>query len=183
MKELLMLPTPAAADGERKSLTYGHGAGNPTLLGSLLPTPSAQFTDVPDAQTFLDRRERERAKGRNGNGFGLTLPMALTLLPTPTTMDAGGSRGHRLDGTKYTETSGTTLTDAAFGLAGVHTSRPSHAGPRSSAGLVLNPCFVEWMMGAPERWSDPDCPLSATEFSCRPAGSAADESSSTQGSL
>jgi hypothetical protein len=35
--------------------------------------------------------------------------------------------------------------------------------------LRLSPWFVEWMMGAPEGWSDPDCPLSATEFSSRQA--------------
>jgi DNA (cytosine-5)-methyltransferase 1 len=33
----------------------------------------------------------------------------------------------------------------------------------------LNPSFVEWMIGAPDGWSDPDCPLSATEFRSRSA--------------
>ena len=33
-----LLPTPTAADGDRSSTSYGRG--NPTLIGSLLPTPS-----------------------------------------------------------------------------------------------------------------------------------------------
>ena len=42
--------------------------------------------------------------------------------------------------------------------------------------MALNPSFVEWMMGAPDGWSDPDCPLSATEFSRKQDGYAPDES-------
>ena len=44
------------------------------------------------------------------------------------------------------------------------------------AGMALNPSFVEWMMGAPDGWSDPDCPLSATEFSSKQDGYADNES-------
>ena len=175
----LLLPTPQAHERTQTPRRVDHGAQLANEIWRLLPTPSAEFTDIPDRRTFLDRRERERAKGRNGNGFGLTLPMALTLLPTPTTMV--GSRGRRLDGTPYTPTSGTTLTDALYESAGVHTSPLSTDGKRSSADLVLNPSFVEWMMGAPDGWSDPDCPLSATEFSSRQAGSSAEGSSNTSG--
>ena len=42
--------------------------------------------------------------------------------------------------------------------------------------MALNPSFVEWMMGAPDGWSDPDCPLSATEFSSKQDGYADNES-------
>jgi site-specific DNA-cytosine methylase len=35
---VMLLPTPAAADGDRSSLTYVRG--NPTLIGALLPTPT-----------------------------------------------------------------------------------------------------------------------------------------------
>lgn len=175
---------------------------------ALLPTPSAEFTDVPDTETFLARREREKAKGRNGNGFGLTLPMAITLLPrphgfgkdgqkrrpgptgnelgraitkllpTPTSMDERGSRGHRLDGTPYSENSGVTLTDAALSTGEI-TPPPSTGGDGSSDAPRLNPSFVEWMMGLPDGWTDTGSPLSATEFSSRPDGSADDGSWST----
>jgi hypothetical protein len=104
--------------------------------------------------------------------------MAIVLLPTPSTKHE--SRGHRLDGTLYSPTSGTTLLDAAYQSLGVHTSPQYDAGPGSSAGLTLNPCFVEWMMGLPAGWSDPACPLSATEFLSRQPGSAAGGSSSVR---
>jgi DNA (cytosine-5)-methyltransferase 1 len=47
--------------------------------------------------------------------------------------------------------------------------RTGLAHPQSAAGsrftdLRLSPSFVEWMIGAPDGWSDPDCRLSATEF-------------------
>jgi hypothetical protein len=58
---------------------------------------------------------------------------------------------------------------------GESTSPRSGVG-RPSTGLHLSPWFVEWMMGAPAGWSDPACPLSATEFSCRQASCADDGS-------
>jgi DNA (cytosine-5)-methyltransferase 1 len=63
-----LLPTPAAADGERTSQTYGRG--NPTLAGavtSLLPSPRTSDTNGP---------------GEHGDG-GLDLRTAVSLLPTP----------------------------------------------------------------------------------------------------
>ena len=59
---------------------------------------------------------------------------------------------------------------------GESTAGRSNDGETSSAGMALNPSFVEWMMGAPDWWSDPDCPLSATEFSRKQDGYAPDES-------
>lgn len=59
---------------------------------------------------------------------------------------------------------------------GEPTPEPSPDGKKSPAPL-LNPCFVEWMIGAPAGWSDPGCPLSATEFKCRPESSSAAASS------
>ena len=123
----------------------------------LLPTPHG-----------FPKTGQRRNPGPTGNELGRAITR---LLPTPTKMDGVGSRGHKLDGTPYTETSGTTLTDAAYELAGVHTNPQYDAGKGSSADLSLSPSFVEWLMGTPAGWSDPDCPLSATEFSSRPAGS------------
>jgi hypothetical protein len=178
-----------------------------------LPTPSAEFTDVPNRELFLARREREKAKGRNGNGFGLTLPMALALLPTPRASEnetrtrkrtpsqeagqhglylqaevlrllptpvKGDAKNARQSTAKNPRSPHHTLADLAYLWSGGSTKRRSSDGSTSSAPLDLSPWFVEWMMGAPEGWSDPDCPLSATEFSSRPDGCAADESSSTR---
>jgi hypothetical protein len=58
---------------------------------------------------------------------------------------------------------------------GATTSQPSGAGKPSPA-LRLSPWFVEWMMGVPAGWSDPDCPLSATEFKSRSASSSGNTS-------
>ena len=46
-------------------------------------------------------------------GGGAILPT-----PTPTATDSAGSRGHKLDGTKYQDSSGWTLTNAALAVAG-----------------------------------------------------------------
>lgn len=153
-----LLPTPCARDWKGE----GYEGQLPTEMLKLLPTPtSASYKQGGTAaeQTAIKR--------------------GLKLLPTPTSMDGRGSRGYKLDGTPYSEQSGVTLTDAALST-GVTMNSQSGDGKRSSAGLALNPWFVEWMMGAPEGWSDPDCPLSATEFSSRQAGSADAESWSTR---
>jgi hypothetical protein len=63
---------------------------------------------------------------------------------------------------------------------GASTNPPSDAGNEPSDDRRLSPWFVEWMMGAPEGWSDPDCPLSATEFSSRQATFSAEWSSTTK---
>ncbi len=65
------------------------------------------------------------------------------LWPTATATDAGGSRrlGYPGQGTN------TTLTDATLGHRGEAT------GPGGTPGLVLNPAFVELLMGFPAGWT------------------------------
>jgi DNA (cytosine-5)-methyltransferase 1 len=82
---IALLPTPTAADGDRSSPTYW---GNPTLLGSLLPTPGARLGDGrgdPDPELAADRMDAGR---RN-------LDDAVALLPTPTARDAIRGRGRQ----------------------------------------------------------------------------------------
>ena len=131
----------------------------------LLPTPTASY----------DKRGSQM-RGQNAQG-GPHLEEVLVLLPTPQANDGlryrvrwqseGRSRGLEQ-----------TMVDLSNGESTRGRSRP---GSYSLAEVRLSPWFVEWMMGAPDGWSDPDCPLSATEFSSRPHGSAAGESSSTKG--
>jgi hypothetical protein len=124
----------------------------------LLPSPRANDGIRPRVSTASE-------------GWGKPLEQVTTelpkLLPTPTTRDAAnarnatanrspGSRGH----------SGTTLADVAYLWSGASTDPPSDGG-RPSTDLRLSPWFVEWMMGLPDGWSDPDCALSATEFKSR----------------
>jgi len=51
----------------------------------------------------------------------------------------------------------------------------------TAVGGRLNPTWVEWLMGAPLGWTDPDCELSATELSRRSRCSSADGSSPKRG--
>jgi hypothetical protein len=101
------------------------------------------------------------------------------LLPTPTAGEAKQARNKtsgRREGSEHH--SGTTLTDVAYEWSGATTSPPSADGKPSTdpPQLRLYSGFVEWMIGAPPGWSDPDCPLSATEFNARSAGSPASTS-------
>jgi hypothetical protein len=151
-----LLPTPTRVLGSTSSSAMRTGfRGDPTLQGlaieQFLPTPSA--TEYGNNQSPSDG-----AKVRE------SLPRLVKTLPTPTKMDAKQSGSGRPESSH-----GTTLTDAGKSI-GASTSPPSDDGKPSKAPL-LNPCFVEWMLGAPARWSDPDCQLSATEFKSRPATS------------
>jgi hypothetical protein len=155
-----LLPTPMAADGERQSDSFGRG--NPTLKGALklLPTPRA-------SERHARAATREEAVGR-----GESLPsVVVKLLPTPHGMP-------KEDQKRRPGPSGNELGRALGALStGGSTDLPSSAG-KLSTDRYLSPWFVEWMMGAPEGWSDPACRLSATEFRSRWASSPASTSSS-----
>jgi hypothetical protein len=125
------------------------------------------------------------------------LSALVRLLPTPVANDDNKSpeahlamkrRLSEADGSNRTQiTSLQVLAKAAFRQIGELPSTGASTDPQSDAGkastdLRLSPWFVEWMMGAPEGWSDPDCPLSATEFKCRLASSPASTSSTASGS-
>jgi hypothetical protein len=118
----------------------------------MLPTPTSS--------------DGEKVGQRYGKG-DLKLSGAVMLLPTPTERDSINARnktsGRQEDSQHHT---GTTLSDVAYLWSGGRTVRQSGVGKRSSD-LRLSPWFVEWMIGAPPGWSDPDCPLSATEFKSR----------------
>ncbi len=151
-------PTPTAADADRQSPAYPRG--NQTLAGAARwPTPKASAThqgrprpqDRGDLQaavlwptptaanpndretlaSFQQRRRREQAKGRNGNGMGTPLAVAVRLWPTPTTADGHSGPGH---------------TPTAEGTANLRTT--------AGSGL-LNPAWVEALMGLPAGWTVP----------------------------
>lgn len=80
-----LLPTPAAADGERASDTYMRG--NPTLQGSarLLPTPTASMLTENDmVQAAFRGNDPDRPSYEDAT--------FAKLLPTPCVADANGSR-------------------------------------------------------------------------------------------
>ena len=80
-----LLPTPAAADGDRTSGAYPRG--NPTLAGALLPTPSA-----------ADSLGGHLTRGGHRGGELLLGGVAkeLALLPTPAAHDSGNTPENHL---------------------------------------------------------------------------------------
>lgn len=145
-----LLPTPTAADGDRRSA--GYARGNPTLYGALLPTPTARDY-----------------KGANQRGDDSCLYGAL--LPTPTAWlgrrpsQAVGDPERWANPGRSRELSdcvaGENLTGGNFGRytaaverwEAIHGAAPDPltVGPRG--GTTLNAAFPEWMMGYPAGWA------------------------------
>lgn len=129
-----LLPTPIADNSRGLAQPGTAYASLPNAVLDLLPTPTAMDMGrgrTPEA--WDDWRSEMQERHGNGNGHGRSLEIeAQRLLPTPTAMDAHGSRGYRPDGTPYTATAGVTLTDAALSSSGAHTAPRSTAGSESS---------------------------------------------------
>lgn len=142
-----LLPTPTSHERTHTPRQVASGRQLANEL-ALLPTP---------------RTSDQNGPGLHGQG-GMDLRTAMQLLPTPHGMPKEGQA--RRPGPTGNEL-GRAITLMSGGEG---TSQPSDGGSDSTAPR-LNPSFVEWMIGAPQGWSDPDCPLSATEFSSRLATS------------
>jgi hypothetical protein len=136
----LSWPTPAASEDKRSLLDAANRQGGPTLSRAVgqWPTPAAT------------------AYGTNhGGAAGRTGPVRPSLdtlakqWPTPTAGDskASGAAGYSTASGRHT---GTTLTDATVGPRGPLTRQGG------SGGRVLNPRFVEALMGMPDGWTDVD---------------------------
>lgn len=163
-----LLPTPMSRASSGTQVSGARRTGGLMLEETLklLPTPTS--VDHKRSRNYRD----DGTKYSEKRHAGMTLTDALILLPTPQANDGlryrirwqseGRSRGLEQ-----------TVVDLSLGATTKGRSKP---GKYSSVDERLNPLFVEWMMGAPEGWSDPGCPLSATEFSSRPGGSADDGS-------
>lgn len=117
------------------------------------PTPTASLTNYSESpESFQARAERLKASGVNGNGAGMPLTVAVKLWPTPTTTTDCKVSGAAAYSTESGRHAGVTLTDAA--VRGLLAPQPPPAGERSStAGRVLNPQFVEMLMGWPPNWT------------------------------
>ncbi|HWH14403.1 MAG TPA: hypothetical protein VNT51_06630 [Miltoncostaeaceae bacterium] len=129
-----LLPTPAVNDmgaaytpeqwdawtarmQEKHGNGNGHGRSLEIEAQRLLPTPTA---------------DNSRGLPQPGTDYASLPNAVLSLLPTPTAMDAHGSRGYQPDGTPYTATAGVTLTDAALSSSGAHTAPRLRDGKPSS---------------------------------------------------
>lgn len=160
---LALLPTPSATPyGNNQSPSEG-AAVRPSLEGvlRLLPTPVEQDGKNATAPS----QERRHSPG---------LPTTLRLLKTPT------AAPHNQQGANGGENR-KELVDRLLS-SGASTSLQSDDGSGHLAGLLENPSFREWLLGAPDGWSDPGCRLSAMEFKSSSASSPANTSSAVSGS-
>jgi hypothetical protein len=95
----------------------------------LWPTPTAANpNDRERLASWEARKARELAKGRNGNGIGVPLAVAVRLWPTPAARD---DKGRSL----ASRTGGPALPDAVTS---------------EQTGTLLNPAWVETLMGFPQ---------------------------------
>jgi hypothetical protein len=149
---VVLLPTPTAHERTLTPRQVDHGRqldNELNRLPKLLKTPTAAPHNQPGANGGENRKE------------------LVKLLPTPTRTDATQI------GSPSQESNPVLPTALRLLSTGPTTDPPSSDGSEPSAGVLENPCFREWLMGLPEGWSDPDCPLSATEFRSRSATSLA----------
>lgn len=153
-----LLGTPTSRDWK--------GTG-PRLAEALLPTPVASDDNkTPEAHMKMKKRMKGGSR-KQITSLGVLaraeFRQPTNLLPTPSENDSRGSEYNYAGGNH--DKVALKLPGVAR-LIGDDTPPPSSDGKPSSVPL-LNPCFVEWMIGAPEGWSDPGCPLSVTEFKSR----------------
>ena len=146
----LAWPTPRATDGEKGGPNQRGRKGDLMLPSAavqsmkLWPTPKAHDALSPRTADQIKAMKARAPKRTNGGPPGLsnlneTVPL---LWPTPTAADANSSGA--AGSTESGRHSGTTLTDAT-----ARTASP-RARPGSPDGMVLNPRFVEAMMGFPD---------------------------------
>jgi hypothetical protein len=144
-------PTPTTRDykddGSAEANVPTNGLlGRTVARWRMWPTPDANvMNDAESPETVEARRQREKARHRNGNGMGTPLAMAARMWSTPTAQDG------RRPATDRTSRDRNLARDVeAFGLQPTTTTRD---GEPTSMPVVLNPLFVEELMGWPRGWS------------------------------
>jgi DNA (cytosine-5)-methyltransferase 1 len=167
-------PTPVAEDSEQSRPSIARRAmgvaDTLTEATRLWPTPDAAVGndgESPEAwrarQAAWKREYDSRAAGevKAGNGAGLPLTIAAKEWATPTTQDSEN------DGPPSAFARRTLPLNAqatlATPLSPPDPTTPPDGEPTSSDGRVLNPRFVEALMGFPVGWTD--CALSETPSS------------------
>lgn len=131
------------------------------------PTPDASVAnDGEGVSTWSKRRDIQRGLGRNGNGMGMPLSIAAQMWPTPRAEDAESAGNH--PGAQDSLTVPVRLWPTATAMdansaGNRHNAPTAHDGsghrsqPTCAHGQecrrVLNPRFVEWLMGWPRHWT------------------------------
>lgn len=132
-------PTPAHADGERKSETYVRG--NPTLLGAARMWPTPRASENENRQT---KPTPSQLRGEHG----MNLATAVNLWPTPTVT---GNHNRRGAGPKSGDGLATAVGFFPTPTANRWDGLQSH-GVNVVKGS-LNPDWVDILMGFPQGWS------------------------------
>ena len=131
--------TPTASDAKRAALTPGAAQAQ----NSITQAVCSEIWPTPTANDYGTQRGTGQAPRPSLSTLARLWPTATA---TATATDASGSRRLGYPG----QGSNTTLTDATLGHHGEAT------GPGGPSGLVLNPAFVEALMGFPAGWTELD---------------------------
>lgn len=157
-------PTPQARDAKGRS-SENHpdrgGPNLPNLVSEMWPTPTAHDALTPKTpeQVAAMRARAPKRKGGGSPGVSNLNETVAALWPTPTAMDANSSGGRNKSAAKPGS-----KTHAGTSLYRRRDHTDSHrARARSPDGMVLNPRFVEAMMGFPDGHTD--CAYSETPSS------------------
>ena len=134
--------------------TNGRDSSSSRGESKLWPTPAASVAnDGESPTTWLARAEQLKAKHQNGNGAGMPLTVASAMWCTPTTRDWKDTSGMT-----YTRKDGRSRVDLlprqVFYAHSHQDQTTSRDGGDGSETVVLNPPFVEALMGLPIGWTD-----------------------------
>jgi hypothetical protein len=140
--------------------------------------------DLEEPTTWLARADEVKAKGINGNGAGMPLAIAAKVWATPNAHDGRrpGADLHSTQGANLSRDAAMWGTPSVADVTGGHRTRSgarsdelllngqaeawpgpldpptATAGSDGSSRAVLNPSFVEALMGFPPSWTVPiDC--------------------------
>lgn len=150
------MPTRALRDA-----TYKQDLQDQVALVQTWPTPDAR----EGPETFLARQAVLKAKHRNGNGMGTPLAMAVQLEGWPTPRATDGSKGgpgqvngrgqvDSLPGAVQWPTPGAADWKSGTGWDHAESSSAGHTPQlRHIMGGLLNPAWVESLMGWPTGWT------------------------------
>lgn len=177
-------PTARATDAQGGAYSYSRGDRNSphanlSGVARLWLTPDANAINSSESpESFEARRVALKAKGMNGNGAGTPLGIAAQQWATPTSHDRTHSPREVDHGAQLANQVSLWSTPTSRDWKNDDPNQsPDHSPPlgrqvlqltrngdASSRAVVLNPSFVETLMGFPIGWTD--CALSATP-SCR----------------
>jgi len=149
VKQRNSYPTPTAnAIHNRKGLSKSSGDGLSTAVDKVTyPTPTCQEVEHPDAKLNANGR---RLTKDGTNSHSLNLADTVKMFPTPTCRDYKGARMPD--------------TIAKTGRNPETNSLCDNVENKAKSKAVLNPDWVEWLMGWPVGWTDLK-PLSKEAFS------------------